>query len=264
MPAETFVPLGPLVEELTRVDGGKFGGVFLFVEDAVKEALETGEVPMRGRPAREMDFTKADADLAPHLRRRPDTGRGLPKLIPLVPGRRIEFDYRREWTVRVPIGRTSDMPASIGSSGLRWMEHRGHEIYETFEDIEVDPAALDDVLTRLAQDKGRVLPEWPTELFEGANESAGEQGGKESDDDEGGTDVPGPGHPPYRVREPCRQEWFRRAREGKEAPAREMRRWLAREFPGEDQPDPNTIEGWVRQWRKEMRANPEPRAQEKK
>jgi hypothetical protein len=165
MPAREFVPLGPLIKELTRFPGGKFYGVFFDLEDAIKEALGSGDVPMHGRPVRVMDGTKADADV-PHPRRRPDTGRGLPRRIPLMLGTRIEFDRLRGWTVHVPIGRRSGVPTWptwIRGPGIPRIEDPGHEIFETFEDIDVDRAALDDALTRLAQAQGRELPQWPTE-----------------------------------------------------------------------------------------------------
>jgi hypothetical protein len=244
MPAGEFVPLGPLVEELTRFPGGKFFGVFFDLEGAVKEALGSGDVPMRGWPAREVYWTKADVSIAPR-----STRKGLPKRIPLALGTRIEFGWPHGWTVTVP---------RLASP---WTLSIGGPAHETFEDIAVDRIAFEDALAALAQAQCLVLPEWPAELFGTTDGSVGEQG-NEGNDDESSADVRGPGQPRHKMHPVCRQEWLRRAREGEEPSAGELRRWLIKARPDESQPKRKTVERWVRGWRAELPPNSEPPAQE--
>jgi hypothetical protein len=213
MPAEAFVPLGPLVEALTRSDGGKFAAVFFPVEDAVREALVSGDVPMRGQPV------KAAADPPSHLRR----SEGLPKRIPLVLGTRIEFKWPYGWIVHVPIGRTSG--TTIGTLSISGIERT---IFETFEDIAVDRVAFEDALTALAQVQCRVLPEWPAERKRR-----------------------NPGRRQNPWKEKLRAIWqarreSRRVEPGPTAEARALLEQLKQRRPGgKNFPAPKTVMGWI-------------------
>jgi hypothetical protein len=114
--SSVFVPLEELIDELTG-RGGKFYGRPL-IDPAIKQALTSGEVLMRGRPMGQLF--------------------GPPKQIRSWPGmiayRRI--DYLGPWIISVPCGRGS----------------------EVFEEIEVEPKSFEAALLPIAQAIGLAHP----------------------------------------------------------------------------------------------------------